>query len=296
MTCPQCGTPAPALARRCPVCGCQLMPKTKVATSVLTPTPIGTSDTDLTRLATPEDSDVTRLASPTDTPRPPTPPVTPQTTTGGRTSGPQSGPLMVGQNFGSRYHIIRLLGIGGMGAVYQAWDQVLEVAVAIKVIRPTSRPIPQEAADLESRFKRELLLARQVTHKNVVRIHDIGEIDGITYITMPYVQGSDLSTILKREGRLPVAGALAIARQVALGLDRRARRRRRPSRSQAREHHGRRGGPRAHHGLRHRAIDAGHGVAMTVGGAGRSARSSTCRPSRREARRSISAPTSTRSG
>ena len=126
--------------------------------------------------------------------------------------------LSVGEDFGARYHIIRLLGIGGMGAVYQAWDKVLEVAVAVKVIRPDATLDPEAARALEKRFKRELLLARQVTQRNVVRIHDLGEIDGITYITMPYVQGSDLATILKREGRLPVERALAIARQVASGL------------------------------------------------------------------------------
>ena len=125
---------------------------------------------------------------------------------------------MVGQNFGSRYHIIRLLGTGGMGSVYQAWDQELEVAVAVKVIRPDVTADPLVAADLERRFKRELLLARQVTDKHVVRIHDIGEIEGIKYITMPYVHGSDLATILRREGRLPIPRALSIGRQIALGL------------------------------------------------------------------------------
>ena len=125
---------------------------------------------------------------------------------------------MVGQNFGTRYHIIRLLGVGGMGSVYQAWDRELEVAVAVKVIRPDFAENPMVAQELERRFKRELLLARQVTDKHVVRIHDIGEIEGIKYITMPYIHGSDLATILKREGRLPVARALSIARQVATGL------------------------------------------------------------------------------
>ena len=66
-----------------------------------------------------------------------------------------------------------------MGAVYQAWDSELEVAVALKVIRPEVTRDPVAAQDLERRFKQELLLARQVTHKNVVRIHDLGEINGI---------------------------------------------------------------------------------------------------------------------
>ena len=105
-----------------------------------------------------------------------------------------------------------------MGAVYQAWDQVLEVAVAIKVIRIDASVDPESAADLEKRFKRELLLARQVTHKNVVRIHDLGEIDGIKYITMPYIEGEDLASVLKQSGQLPVSRVIAIARQIARGL------------------------------------------------------------------------------
>ena len=127
------------------------------------------------------------------------------------------GPLTPGQQFGSRYHILRQLGIGGMGAVYQAYDQELEVAVALKVIRPEVTRDATAAQDIERRFKQELLLARQVTHKNVVRIHDLGEINGIKYITMPYIKGADLATVLRDE-RLPVAKVMALARQVAAGL------------------------------------------------------------------------------
>ena len=131
-------------------------------------------------------------------------------------SAGSDGPLALGQNFGDRYHIVRLLGLGGMGAVYQAWDTELGVVVAVKVIRPGADP--EAAQALERRFKQELLLARQVTHKNVVRIHDLGEMHGIKYITMPYIQGEDLSTILKREGRLPVQRTLKIARSMISGL------------------------------------------------------------------------------
>jgi tetratricopeptide (TPR) repeat protein len=126
------------------------------------------------------------------------------------------GPLKVGQAFGPRYHIIQLLGAGGMGAVYQAWDAELSVAVALKVIRTDAHA--GRASDAEKRLKQELILARQVTHKHVVRIHDIGELDGIKYITMPYVQGNDLATELRRSGKLPVARALRFARQIAAGL------------------------------------------------------------------------------
>ena len=132
--------------------------------------------------------------------------------------GSAQGPIEVGQAFGDRYHIIRVLGVGGMGAVYQAWDAELGVAVALKVIRPEITADPAAASDIERRFKRELLLARQVTHKNVVRIHDLGDIDGIKYITMPFVDGADLATILTRDTKLPVPRALRIARGIVSGL------------------------------------------------------------------------------
>ena len=106
-----------------------------------------------------------------------------------------------------------------MGAVYRAWDEELGVGVAVKIVRPEIATDPEAARDLEKRFKRELLLARQVTHPNVVRIHDMGEIDGIKFITMPYVDGVELSSILKKNERgLPVEQVLTVARGVVSGL------------------------------------------------------------------------------
>src|SRR5688500_3734568 len=132
--------------------------------------------------------------------------------------GTHKGLIEVGRQFGSRYHIIRELGVGGMGAVYQAWDAELGVAVAVKVIRPEIAANPDASADIERRFKRELLLARQITHPNVVRIHDLGDINGIKYITMPFIEGSDLASILDEHKQLPVPRALYIARGVVAGL------------------------------------------------------------------------------
>lgn len=128
------------------------------------------------------------------------------------------GPFQAGQQVGPRYTIIRLLGIGGMGAVYQAFDHELGVAVAIKVIRPGAQSDATAAKELEQRFKRELVLARQVTHKYVVRIHDLGEIDGIKYLTMPFVEGETLAQLLRRTGTLPLARTIQIAQQIAQGL------------------------------------------------------------------------------
>jgi tetratricopeptide (TPR) repeat protein len=124
-----------------------------------------------------------------------------------------------GDEFGTRYRIIKQLGVGGMGVVYQAWDTTLNVVVALKVIRPDAAADPSHTADAERRFKQELLLARQVTHRNVVRIHDLGDIDGTKYITMSFIEGEDLSTVLKREGRLPIDRVLPLARQIASGLE-----------------------------------------------------------------------------
>ena len=123
-----------------------------------------------------------------------------------------------GDDFGRRYRIIKQLGAGGMGIVYQAWDEVLNVVVALKVMRPDAAMDPAEARALERQFKRELLLARQVTHKHVVRIHDLGDVEGTKYITMSFVEGEDLVGTLKRQGKLPVAEVLRLARQVASGL------------------------------------------------------------------------------
>ena len=201
MSCSRCGSGAPPLHGRCTQCGASLAnDAAPTAIGVATPIPIPPSDDYLTQIG--GTVPIPGLSSGEASVAPPA----------------QGVGLVAGQNFGSRYHIIRVLGVGGMGAVYQAWDQVLEVAVALKVVRPESAPDPVAAETLQRRFKHELLLARQVTHKNVVRIHDLGEIDGITYISMPYVQGSDLATVLARDGRLSVDRAVSIARELASGL------------------------------------------------------------------------------
>jgi len=212
MVCPRCGQSVPASAGRCQACGAAFA-QTSVATGVI---PIDT--TGLPPGATFGASAGLRTAGET---AGATAGATGDAATDGAAADATShadGPLKVGQSFGPRYHIIKLLGAGGMGAVYQAWDAELGVAVALKVIR-TDRRRGSASPEAEKRFKNELLLARQVTHKNVVRIHDLGEIDGVKYITMPYVQGDDLASVLRRDGKLPIARALRLARQVAGGLE-----------------------------------------------------------------------------
>ena len=123
--------------------------------------------------------------------------------------------LQPGDLIGARYEILQLLGEGGMGAVYKAQDREVERTVALKLIRPELASNPAILA----RFKQELLTASQVTHKNVIRIYDISEADGVKFITMEYVEGEDLRHILTASGKLPVERAVEIIRQVCLALE-----------------------------------------------------------------------------
>jgi serine/threonine-protein kinase len=143
--------------------------------------------------------------------------------------------------------VIGLLGRGGMGEVYRADDLRLGQAVALKFL---PKDLAADARRL-AQFHNEVRTARQVSHPNVCRVYDIGEIEGDLYLSMEYVDGEDLAASLKRIGRFPEDRAIEIARQLA-GARRRARTWRRPSRSQAREHHARRCGEGPHHGLRAR--------------------------------------------
>jgi serine/threonine protein kinase len=125
------------------------------------------------------------------------------------------GPLQAGSLFGNRYEILQLLGTGGMGAVYKVRDRELDRFVALKVIRPDLANNPE----VLQRFKQELILARQVTHKNVIRIFDLGEIEGLKFITMDFVDGQDLKTLLREKGRFPPEEAVRIIGQVCGALD-----------------------------------------------------------------------------
>jgi len=123
--------------------------------------------------------------------------------------------LTPGSSIGSRYEIVRLLGQGGMGAVYQAHDRELERQVAIKVIRSDMAANPE----ILRRFKQELILARQVTHKNVIRIFDLGQAEGIKFITMEYIEGENLQSVLRRKKKLEPREAANILAQVCRALE-----------------------------------------------------------------------------
>ncbi len=113
-----------------------------------------------------------------------------------------------------RYRVVTLLGRGGMGEVYRAEDLKLRQVVALKFLPPHLQSNPGRLA----RFHNEVRLARAVTHANVCRVHDIGEAEGVHFLTMEYVDGEDLGSLLRRIGRLPRDKALELARQVCLGL------------------------------------------------------------------------------
>ena len=123
--------------------------------------------------------------------------------------------LTAGHLLAHRYEVLSLLGEGGMGAVYKAHDVELGRMVALKVIRPD---LARNRAVLD-RFKQELILATQVTHRNVVRIYDLGEAEGIKFITMEYVEGEDLGTIIHKRTKLTPQEAVAVIEQVCRALE-----------------------------------------------------------------------------
>jgi serine/threonine protein kinase len=122
--------------------------------------------------------------------------------------------LRPGDLFHGRFEIQATLGQGGMGVVYRARDRSLDEVVAIKVLRPDFARDPLMA----QRFKSEIRLARRVRHRNVCGIHDFGEVDGLLYISMEFVDGVDLKRIVRQQGALPLDRACDVILQVAAGL------------------------------------------------------------------------------
>jgi eukaryotic-like serine/threonine-protein kinase len=123
--------------------------------------------------------------------------------------------LQPGEILGGRYEIQQMLGEGGMGAVFKAIDRELARPVALKLIRPELAAHPSMLA----RFKQELLLARQVTHKNVIRIFDLGDADGVKFITMEFVEGKDLRILIGEKKKFSPQEAVEIIEQVCRALE-----------------------------------------------------------------------------
>jgi len=124
------------------------------------------------------------------------------------------GRFVPGTLLAARYRVIALLGQGGMGEVIRADDLKLGQQVALKFLPPAVARDPGALA----RFHREVRVARQISHPNVCRVFDIGEADGQPFLTMEYIDGEDLASLLRRIGRLPEAKAIELARQLCAGL------------------------------------------------------------------------------
>jgi serine/threonine protein kinase len=124
------------------------------------------------------------------------------------------GRFVTGSILAGRYRIVSLLGRGGMGEVFKAEDLKLSQTFALKFL-------PEKIAldgGILARFHNEVRIARQVAHPKVCREYDIGEVDGLHFISMEFIDGEDLSSLLRRIGRLPGDKALEIARQLCAGL------------------------------------------------------------------------------
>jgi tetratricopeptide (TPR) repeat protein/predicted Ser/Thr protein kinase len=166
--------------------------------------------------ATLVDLDATMVDA-TPTPRSPARPTTDPAAAGRTSARLQIGApvLQPGDVLGGRYEILQLLGEGGMGAVYKAMDRELDRPVALKLIRPQLASNPSILA----RFKQELLLAHQVTHKNVIRIYDLGDADGVKFITMEFVDGEDLRGLIQEKKKFSPEDAVEIMQQVCRALE-----------------------------------------------------------------------------
>src|ERR1700730_13233723 len=182
MQCPLCLTENPATADRCGKCS------TPLPISDVTISPTGVGRTEAWSVAVP--------------PRP-------------SSEAAAKGQLEPGTVLAERFEILQLLGQGGMGAVYKARDTELERLVALKLIRPELASHPE----ILRRFKQELILAREVTHRNVIRIFDLGQAQGIKFITMEYVEGRDLKGLIHEKGKYTAEEAVPIVLQIAAALE-----------------------------------------------------------------------------
>jgi tetratricopeptide (TPR) repeat protein/tRNA A-37 threonylcarbamoyl transferase component Bud32/TolB-like protein len=122
--------------------------------------------------------------------------------------------LATGSIFAGRYQVIEELGKGGMGRVYKVFDEKIKEKIALKLLKPE---ISTDEAAIE-RFSNELRLSRKISHRHVCRMFDLGEVDGTHYITMEYVSGEDLKSILRMMGPMSAGKVVLIAKQVCEGL------------------------------------------------------------------------------
>jgi hypothetical protein len=188
--CNTCGSEVEGSKPFCSQCGSKVQPSSDVPPDSESPTIAATA----------------MAAGPAPTPR--------QRPISSRNSSQTGGRFVPGMLVAGRYRIISLLGRGGMGEVYRADDLSLGQAVALKFL-------PEAATDEQTldRFRNEVRIARRISHPNVCRVYDIGQSDKQVFLSMEYVDGEDLSCLLRRIGRLPPDKALEIARKICAGLE-----------------------------------------------------------------------------
>ena len=204
-TCPACSHEVPTGSRFCPLCATVLASDSSAA-----PTPLraaAATPTDVATPAAPLSESTPRTSASDATPAAPLSESTPTSSAGEPRFVP--GAILAG-----RYRIVGLLGRGGMGEVYRADDLKLGQSVALKLLPQALEHDPER----RRRLMDEVRVALKVTHPNVCRVYDIGEFEAIHYLSMEYVDGEDLSVLLRRIGRLPEDKAIQIARQLCAGL------------------------------------------------------------------------------
>jgi Protein kinase domain/zinc-ribbon domain len=221
MFCTSCGAQAAANARFCPSCGAAIERGQVSSARDATGTDAGITLTD--EAGSFEGATIAPSAPPINpTPRKIPSAATPRSPklpsgSGGplHSSDPiGGGRFAAGQVLAERYRIVALAGKGGMGEVYRAEDLRLGQLVAIKFL---PQELSQDAAAL-ARFHSEVRIARQVSHPNVCRVFDIGDVDGVPFLSMEYVDGEDLASVVRRIGRLSPDKAVEVARQICAGI------------------------------------------------------------------------------
>ena len=188
MRCPSCATEVPANSRFCLTCGSQI-PKT-----------ISENDATIAMVETPVNPSATAMSG--------------SRFRASGSSAAETQRFPPGTLIASRYRVVARLGKGGMGEVFRADDLILGQTVALKFLPDTAANNP----NLLTRFYDEVRIARQVTHPNVCRVHDIGELQGAPYLSMQYVDGEDLGVLLRRIGRLPADKATEFSRKLCAGI------------------------------------------------------------------------------
>ena len=203
MLCSTCQTDIPVSAPQCPTCG-SATPVDVDATQILVEQAPSPHD-DATQMFVEGDADLTQAHPERGWSKPFTP---------SEAAAYRKTTLEPGSVLGGRYEILKTLGEGGMGAVFKARDNEVDRIVALKVIRPELAG----KAEILKRFRQELVLAQQITHRNAVRIYDLAVADGVRFISMEFIEGQELKQVLDKRRKLPYKEAAEIMLQVCYGL------------------------------------------------------------------------------